>query len=105
MKLECCHADTCLPDYWGGHHLPHVAIPVWSGMTCQDVQNSIRLDLSHGAVAGADFNWDDDEWFAAARESVDHIETTREHPFDDIEDAEDGEEGVYAYFVFVKVED
>lgn len=32
-KLECCHADTCLPDYWSGHHLPHVQIAVWRGMT------------------------------------------------------------------------
>lgn len=100
MKLECCHADTCLSDYWGGHHLPHVAIPVWSSMTCQDIQNSIRLELSQGAVAGTDFNWDDDEWFAAAREAVDRIET-REHPFNDLENYED----VYAYFVFRKAED
>ena len=101
MKLECCHAATCLPDYWGGHHLPHVAIPVWSSMTCHDVQNSIRSELSHGAVAGADFDPDNDEWFAAARESVEHIEATREHPFSDLENYKD----VYAYFVFRKVED
>jgi len=25
MKLICALADVCLPDYWGGHHLPHVA--------------------------------------------------------------------------------
>lgn len=24
IKLECSHVDTCLPDYWSGHHLPHV---------------------------------------------------------------------------------
>lgn len=98
MKLECYHIDTCLSDYWGGHHLPHVAIPVWSSMTCQDVQNSIRSELWQDAV-------EDDEWFVAACESVDLLEATSEHPFEDIEDAEDGEEGVYAYFVFVKVED
>lgn len=24
MKLHCIHADTCLADYWGGHHLRRV---------------------------------------------------------------------------------
>ena len=100
MKLECCHADVCLSDYWGGHHLPHVAIPLWPNMTCQDVQNSIRSELWQDAVAGADFNPDDVEWFAAACESVDRIET-REHPFNDLENYED----VYAYVVFREVEE
>jgi hypothetical protein len=31
-KFDIIHADTCLPDYWSGHHLPHVQIPVFNGM-------------------------------------------------------------------------
>lgn len=99
MKLECCHTDTCLSDYWGGHHLPHVVIPLRPNMTCQDVQNSIRSELWQDAVE--DFNPEDDEWFVAACESVDRIEATSEHPFSDIEDVE----GVCAYFVFRRVKE
>lgn len=27
--LECVHVDTCLPDYWGGHHLAHISVPIY----------------------------------------------------------------------------
>ena len=52
-KLECAHADTCLPDYWSGHHLPHVQIAVWRGMTMRQVKQAIRDELRQGAVAGS----------------------------------------------------
>lgn len=100
MKLECCHADTCPPDYWGRHHLPHVAIPVWFGMTCQVVKDSIRVELWQDRVMGSSYNPDDDKWFQAALEAVNHIET-RERPFNNLENYED----VYAFFVFRKVEE
>jgi len=53
MKLECLHADTCLPDYWGGHHLPHVQIPVYHGMTLKAIKESLRSELNQGAIAGS----------------------------------------------------
>lgn len=53
MKLALAHADTCLADYWGGHHLPHVQIPVWHGMTMVEVKNAIRDELRQGAVMGS----------------------------------------------------
>ena len=101
MKLECCHADTCLSDYWGGHHLPHVSIPVWPDMTCQDIRKAIRSELWQDAVMGARYNPEDAEWFQAACEAVDRIETRVEHPFNDLENYDD----VYAYFVFRKIEE
>ena len=52
-KLECVHADTCLADYWSGHHLPHVQIAVWHGMTMRQVKQAIRDELRQGAVAGS----------------------------------------------------
>ena len=54
MKLSCQHASTCLPDYWGGHRLPHVGVSVWRGMTPKQLRDAIRAELSHGAVMGRD---------------------------------------------------
>ena len=51
--LECCHADTCLPDYWSGHHLPHIQIAVWPGMSMSDIKREIRRQLWEGAVMGS----------------------------------------------------
>ena len=51
MKLECLHADTCLPDYWGGHHLAHVQIPVYRGMTLKAIKESIRDEDSESVYA------------------------------------------------------
>ena len=53
MKLECMHVDTCLADYWSGHHLPHVQIDVFPGMTLSQIKESIKNELSQGAVAGS----------------------------------------------------
>lgn len=53
MRLECCHADTCLPDYWTGHHLPHVQILVHRGMTLKEVKDAIKDELRHGYVMGS----------------------------------------------------
>lgn len=49
----CCHADTCLPDYWSGHHLPHVQISVWPGMSLAHIRAAIRSEISQGAVMGS----------------------------------------------------
>lgn len=54
MKLNCIHADTCLADYWRGHHLAHVQIPVYRGMHISEVKDAIRRELREGAVAGSD---------------------------------------------------
>lgn len=54
MKLELIHVDTCLPDYWSGHHLPHVMIPAIPGMSGKDIREAIRDELRQGAVMGSD---------------------------------------------------
>ena len=53
-QLECCHADTCFPDYWGGHHLAHVQVPVWNGMSLAELKKALMAELNEGAVAGGD---------------------------------------------------
>ena len=73
--LECCHADTCLSDYWGGHHLAHVQVPVWNGMSLAELKKALMAELNEGAVAGGDAPHDyDEQWYAAARDAVQAIE-------------------------------
>lgn len=115
MKLECLHADTCLPDYWGGHHLAHVQIPVWRGMTLKAIKESIRDELRMGAVCGSDEiacllsdDYGNDEKLAddvtrAAYAAVNRIKPARKGQrrfFTDLEEQEEDSEPVYAYFVF-----
>lgn len=75
MIYTLAHADTCLPDCWSGHHLPHISVPVYRSMTADD-------DVAaFGAMLGA----------------VQALEILRDQPFTDLEDDED----VFAFFVFV----
>lgn len=110
MKLICAHADTCLPDYWGGHHLPHVAVPVSRDTTFADLRAAIIDELRAGAVAGADATpedtYENDEWYYAAIRAVMCDLQPRhpayvEYPFHDLDSSEDSE-SVYAYFVFIR---
>jgi len=114
MKLICAHADTCLPDYWGGHHLPHVAVPVSRDTTFADLRAAIIDELRAGALAGADATpedtYENDEWYYAACEAVERDVQPPgrgvEYPFHDLDSSEDeGSESVYAYFVFIREDD
>ena len=74
-QLECIHADTCFPDYWGGHHLAHIQVPVWNGMSLTELKKALMSELNEGAVAGSGYPGDHDEqWYAAARDAVRAIE-------------------------------
>jgi hypothetical protein len=120
IKFECVHADTCLPDYWSGHHLPHVSIPVWHGMSLKDIKQSIKNEIKHGAIAGNDndtmllsysFIPPESEALAdkltkAAYAAVNRITPKKKGQrrfFTDLEkETEDNDYSVYAYFVFVR---
>lgn len=124
IKLECAHADTCLPDYWCGHHLPHVQIAAWSGMSMAQIKRAIISELSEGAVMGsgldssllsADWVTPENEARAVALTKAAHAAVNRMRParkgqrafFRDIEapdDDDDGADTVYAFFVFVECE-
>lgn len=55
MKMNCIHADTCISDYWSGHHLPHVQIPVTRRkMSLAEIRRMIRSEIAQGAVMGSD---------------------------------------------------
>jgi len=38
--------DHCLPDYFRGHHLPVIQIPVYSNMTAKQVLDGILSEIS-----------------------------------------------------------
>lgn len=122
MKLELCHADTCLPDYWRGHHKAHVSIPVYRGMKLCDIKAALRSELSQGAVAGNDdiaraLSYDllpadisekqADQITKAAYAAINRMRPNKKGQrrfFIDLEpDEEDCDFSVYAYFVFVEL--
>jgi len=109
--LECLHADTCLPDYWGGHHLPHVQIPVYPGMTLKEIKAELHSELNQGAVGGSDERTRDDSgpvgdlWFKKAHAAVNRLKPATKGQrtfFTDLEEPSDDDDtnSVYAFFVF-----
>lgn len=113
IHLECGHADTCLPSYWGGHHLAHIQVPVWNGMSLDVLKASLRRELNEGAIAGADYpGTHNDQWYAAAVAAVNamtvHPGANPEHLFKGLEvgedEPDDDGESVYAFFVFTPIE-
>lgn len=119
-KLECAHADTCLPDFWRGDSRPHVAIPVYKGMHMVEVKRAIMNELRMGAVMGsdrlafllsADYVGPEDESAADIATKRAYAAVNRLRPavprarrvFNDLEAAPADYDGpdVYAYFVFV----
>lgn len=113
IHLECGHADTCLPSYWGGHHLAHIQVPVWNGMSFDALKADLRRELNEGAIAGADYSGThNDQWYAAAVAAVNAMTVNPgvdpAHLFKDLEvgddEPDDDGESVYAFFVFTPIE-
>lgn len=110
-QLECIHADTCLSDYWSGHHLAHVQVPVYNGMSLATLKKALMSELAEGAIAGSGYPGDHDEqWYAAARFAVRAIEAktpaAAENLFPLLEPQSEEEDAptVYAFFVFRELE-
>lgn len=112
IKIDCLHADTCLPDYWSGHHLAHISVPVYHGIHMSELKALLHNELNEGAVAGSDDRTRDDSgvigeaWYKAAHKAVDAIRHAKKgcrKLFTELEkDADENEycDSVYAYFVF-----
>lgn len=96
-KLMCLHADTCLSDYWGGHHLPHIQIPAYR-MTADELRKELQNELRDGAIGGSEDVSEDQDWIDRAKQAVQEMEITKDIVFEDIECDEDHD--VYAFFVF-----
>jgi len=108
IKLECQYADTCLPDYWGGHHLAHVSIPAFP-MTLATLKKQLLSEVYDGVIMGSVEHeiTASEEWYQAAAKAISEIQRkdpkSRKYFFSDIDEPEDGCDSVYAYFVFVGV--
>ena len=108
MKATIQHIDTCLPDYWRGHHLPHISVPVHKEMTIGELKHALRIEVSHDAIAGDYTVTEKDGWYDAARAAIDAIEPIDSTqgdsalPFVDLPDTpeDDDVDSNYAYFVF-----
>lgn len=110
IVLNCQHADTCLSDFWGGHHAAHIQVPVGRDTTTKELRQMLRSELNQGAVAGSDDRTRDgsgdigDAWFKAAHAAINRDVRLgkRGKPFGDLEpESEDDRcESVYAFFVF-----
>lgn len=121
LKLECCHADTCLPCYWSGHNLPYIQIPVYNGMPLAELKRDLIAELNE-CVQGDDTDFlqdwraeydkeKADAWYASAEAAIGDIEPAdkelaeKDGLFLELEEqADDDSESVYAYFVFKEVE-
>lgn len=114
MKLTLHHADTCLPDYWGGHHRAHISVPVFNGMTLDELKVQLKSELNQGAIAGSDelsgqLGDGPDSCEKAGAAAVAAVEALAQTEpgtplFKDLEpvDEDDDSHLVYAYFVFVE---
>ena len=93
--IEIYHLDTCLPDYFQGSSYPEtIAVPVWSGMTRDDLRESILEEFN--TASG---------WFDSVSGSAGMLEESLVEflqPFEgfDLEEPEDDDNwpSVYAYF-------
>jgi len=102
MKLICYHYDTCLPDYFGGHHAPHVCIPAYP-MSLIELKDAIRSEINQGAIGGSLSyeNAESEKLYKAMIEAVNEIEFNDgiRQCFNDVE--KDDDYNVMAYFVFL----
>ncbi len=108
-KLECVHADTCLPDYWGGHYLAHISIPIYKALSLAEIKSALRSELNEGAIGGSDERTRDDSgdigdaWLYRAHAAINRIKPSKNGKrvfFDDVPIDDDADYSVYAYFVF-----
>jgi hypothetical protein len=103
MYFELAHFDTCLPDYFGGHHLPHLQIPVNNTMTLEDLKRELHNELNTGCISGSQ-GWEVSEselMHFLAKQAIDKLTSKTDLPFSELEDDQDDDESVYAFFLLV----
>lgn len=114
-KLICAHVDICLPDYWSGHHLAHISVPVYNGMKLGELKSVLHSELNEGAVAGNNpltmdgSGEDGDKWYKKAHAAVNRITLVNPKKRKlftelDVQTEDDYCDSVYAYFVFIESE-
>lgn len=115
-KLECCHYDTCLPDYFGGHHLPYLVLLPRKGMSLKDIKSELKSEANQGAYGGSlDYEIQESDIFhkrvIAAINRIKPAVKGQRAFFNDLDDLDeqgddydDCHDTVCAYFVFREVE-
>lgn len=113
MRYTLVHADTCLADFWSGHHLPHVSVPVDGTTTVKEALEGVRSELNQGAVAGS-LGWEtiaSEEFHAACLQAVQELREMNADILDraafpnlEVHDGDECSESVMAFFVFVPEE-
>ena len=108
IEYELAHIDTCLSDYWPGHHLPHIAIPVWPKMTLESIKQALTNELNQDAILGNfpnDAGITKEGFFIEAKKAINNLTPNNPNQktfFNDIENSEDDSDSlIYAYFVFI----
>ena len=105
-KLNCYHVDTCLPDYWPGHHLPHISIPAYR-MSFKELKSCLHSEVNQSAIAGS-FDHallDNELFYKRLHAAIDRITPAIKHSkicFSDINlpEEDNNEDFNYAYFIF-----
>ena len=113
MKYNLVLVDTCLPDYWCGHYLPYVSVPVDGTVTVKEVSDQIQLEIAQGAFGGS-LDWeirDSQEFYTACYAALWKLiqmncDILDKPAFPNLEPwEEDQQESVMAFFVFVPEEE
>lgn len=105
-KLNAEFAGAMLPDYWGGHHLPHISVEVTAETTVDELIGSLSNELDMGYIRGSDFDPEstNDLWYAQAHLAISAIRSTHDKPFEDLvpRTQDDDEPEIQAYFLFTE---
>ena len=101
-KLSVGRADLCMADYWGGHHLPHVQIPVHKHTTADEVRAMLTYEVAMDAVARLpDGRGESPQWYAAANKAIAELVIRSDKPFAGDLDESPPEDGMRLYGVEV----
>lgn len=98
LKLRVGLADLCIADFWGGHHLPHVQIPVHKHTTAAEVREMLTHEVAMDAVARLpEGRGESPEWYAAANKAIAELAIFSDKPFASELDERPPEDGMGLY--------
>lgn len=110
MKLNCCHYDLCLPDYFPGHHAPWAYVPIYGPMTLKAIKEYLINEINQGAIGGYR-DTDNERIYRAMVAAVKRMRFAKKGTrlaFKDVDvpdPDDDWAEPVNAYFVFLDDDD
>ncbi|MDC0600085.1 hypothetical protein OAO65_02125 [Flavobacteriales bacterium] len=92
-----------MPDYFGGHHLPYLQIPVDGETTKEQLKQQLKDELNQGAIGGNQLYdvTESDLFHYLANQAINHLVINSELPFEELEPFNEHDESVYAYFLLI----